>query len=142
MSARLAPVEPPYPPQLGAILESMMGASGQPPLLLFRTLARHEPLLDRFRQIGATMLSFGRLDAADRETVIHRTTARCGAAYEWGVHAAAFARPLGLSDDWLNATWSGAPEDFTDAGQALLVRACDELHDDATLTDATWASLR
>src|SRR3954447_4637952 len=142
MSARLAPVEPPYPPQLGAILESMMGASGQPPLLLFRTLARHEPLLDRFRQIGATMLSFGRLDAADRETVIHRTTARCGAAYEWGVHAAAFARPLGLSDDWLAATWHGDAGDpaFT-ARQALLVRACDELHDDGVVTAATWDGL-
>ena len=29
--------------------------------------------------------------------VIHRTTARNGCEYEWGVHAAAFGRPLGLT---------------------------------------------
>ena len=120
-----------------------MGGHDGEPLALFRTLAHHDALLDRFRQVGSSLLSFGRLDGADRETVIHRTTARCGAAYEWGVHAALFAPAMGRDAAWLAATWSGAADDPAfDARDALLVRMCDELHDDATLSDATWSALR
>ncbi|MBI5106208.1 MAG: carboxymuconolactone decarboxylase family protein [Solirubrobacterales bacterium] len=147
MPPRLEPLQPPYPDGVEDALRRLMGsrppAVDAPPLALFRTIAHHDVLLDRFRQIGASMLSFGRLDAADRETVIHRTTARCGASYEWGVHAVAFAGPLGLGEDWLAATWAGAADDpaFTPR-QALLVRAVDELHDDAAWSAATWAALR
>ena len=139
---RLAPLDPPYEPEIADSLRRLMGGVDAEPLRLFRTIARNPVMLDRFRQIGSSLLSFGTLPAADRETVIHRTTARCGAAYEWGVHAVAFAGPLGLGDEWLQATWSGAPDDMGDERHALLMRACDELHDDATLTDATWAALR
>src|SRR5437764_9440389 len=100
---RLAPLNPPYEPEIADTLRRLMGPVDAEPLNLFRTIAHHPELLDRFRQTGATMLSFGRLAAADRETVIHRTTARCGAGYEWGVHAVAFAGPLGLGEDWLRA---------------------------------------
>ena len=139
---RLAPLDEPYEPEVANTLRRLMGADAIEPLKLFRTIAHHPQLLDRFRQTGSTMLSFGRLPDTDRETVIHRTTARCGAGYEWGVHAVAFAGPLGLDEEWLAATWRGAPGDFADPGQALLVQAVDELHDTATLTDTTWARLR
>jgi 4-carboxymuconolactone decarboxylase len=142
MTARLEPLQPPYPPELAETLRRLMGGVGAEPLALFRTIAHHDILLDRFRQIGSTVLSFGRLPADERETAIHRTTARCGAAYEWGVHAVAFAGPLGLGEDWLRATWHGTADDpaFTPR-QALLVRACDELHDTAALSDALWTEL-
>jgi alkylhydroperoxidase family enzyme len=144
MPPRLAPLEPPYSAPIADALERLMGRRPDvEPLALFRTLAHHAPLLDRFRQVGSSLLSFGLLDAADRETIIHRTTARCGAGYEWGVHAATFAPALGLGADWARATWAGDAGDpaFTPR-QALLVTACDELHDTAALSDATWAALR
>lgn len=140
---RLAPVDPPYRPEVADALRRLMGgAEDLEPLALFRTIAHHPVLLDRFRQIGSTLLSFGRLDAADRETVIHRATARCGAAYEWGVHARLFAPAAGLGDDWLRATWSGDAGDpaFTPR-QALLVRAVDELHDTGAWSDGTAEAL-
>ena len=139
MTARLAPVDPPYAEEVADALRRLMGGFDVEPIGLFRTIAHHPQMLDRFRGVGSTILSFGRLPDVDRETLIHRTTARCGAGYEWGVHAAAFAGPLGLGEDWLQATWSGSPEDFEDG---LLVRAADELHDTSTLTDETWAALR
>jgi 4-carboxymuconolactone decarboxylase len=142
MSTRLQPVTPPYEPEIDDSLRRLMGPVDAEPLALFRTIAHHTALLERFRQTGSTLLSFGRLADVDRETVIHRTTARCGAAYEWGVHAVTFAAPLGLDEQWVRATWHGGPDDFADPGQALLVRFADELHDTATVTDATWAALR
>jgi 4-carboxymuconolactone decarboxylase len=142
MNDRLPPRNPPYPAPVGEALRRLMGGVDAEPLELFRVLAHHEPLLDRFRQLGSTLLSFGRLPADERETIIHRTTARCGAGYEWGVHAVAFA-PLGLGEDWLRATWHGGADDPAfSPRQALLVRVCDELHDGAALTDATWAAAR
>jgi 4-carboxymuconolactone decarboxylase len=141
-SARIAPVAPPYSDAVGDALRRLMGTDEVEPLLLFRTIARHEPLLERFRQTGSTLLSHGRLADDEREALIHRTTARCGAGYEWGVHAARFAGPLGLDAAWLTATWSGAPDDpaFTPR-QRLLVRLADELHDTGHVSAGLWAQL-
>jgi 4-carboxymuconolactone decarboxylase len=141
---RLAPRVPPFPEDLQRTLARMMGpAQDIEPLALFRTIAHNGALLDRFRGFGAAMLAFGHLPDDERETLIHRTTARCGAGYEWGVHATLFAPPLGLGEKWLRATWHGTTDDpaFTPR-QALLVRAADELHDRSAWSDATWSALR
>ena len=74
------------------------------PLRLFRTVAHNPAVLERFRTIGAYILNFGRVEPVDREVLLHRTCARCGCEYEWGVHAVAFGRPLGLSEEQLRAT--------------------------------------
>lgn len=141
-TGRLAPAEPTYPEPVADALRRLMGTDEVEPLLLFRTIARHEPLLDRFRQIGSTLLSHGRLAPDERETLIHRTTARCGAGYEWGVHAARFAGPLGLDAAWLAATWSGTADDAAfSPRQRLLVRLADELHDTGRVGDDLWAEL-
>ncbi len=141
MTARLAPLEPPYAPDTEDALRRLMGsAPGLEPLRLFRVVAHNRALLDRFRQIGSTLLSFGTLDPDDRETVIHRTTARCGADYEWGVHARLFAGERG--EDWLRATWSGGHDDPAFGERdALLVHMCDELHDTGALGDELYAEL-
>jgi alkylhydroperoxidase family enzyme len=135
---RLAPLEPPYDPKIDETLRRLMGPVDAEPLRLFRTIAHHDVLLERFRQIGSSMLSFGRLPADEREIVIHRTTALCGAAYEWGVHAAVFADAAGVDAD---ALWTGR-SDGLDSRQALLIRMCDELHETATISDELWAQLR
>lgn len=142
MPARLAPLQAPYDPAVADALRRLMGRDDVEPLTLFRTIAHHEPLLDRFRQTGTTVLSHGRLPADERETLIQRTTARCGAAYEWGVHAAIFAPQLGLGGAWLRATWEGdAGDPAFGERQALLVRLADELHDAARVSDELWAEL-
>ena len=91
-------------------------------------------LSERMRPLGAGLLGKGSLDAADRELVILRTCQKCGAEYEWGVHAAAFARPLGLSDGEIRA-------ETLSPWQSVLVRAVDELHEKSTLCDETFAAL-
>jgi 4-carboxymuconolactone decarboxylase len=141
MPPRIAPVQPPYEPELEHTLKRLMGAVDAEPLKLFRTIAHHRQILERFRQIGSTLLAHTTLDPVERETVIHRVTARAGAEYEWGVHAAAFARPLGLGDAWLRATVEGGPEDFADDRRRVLVALCDELHETATVSDGLYPEL-
>src|SRR5688572_10928606 len=119
---RIEPLEPPYPDPVKETLRRMM-PPGAEPLKLFRTVARNEHVLERFRTIGAYLLNFGTLEPADREIVLHRTCARCGCEYEWGVHAAVFARNVGLSEAQLSATVSGDPDDPAwSERESLLVR--------------------
>lgn len=140
-TARLAPLDPPYAPELARTLERLM-PPGVPPIKLFRTIANHPVLLEKLRGTGTYLLNHGTLDPFEREIVIHRTCARCGCEYEWGVHAAFFARPLGFGDEQLIATVHGEGSDPAwSPRQALLIRLVDELHDTAGVSDALWAEL-
>ena len=94
---RIAPLDPPYEPDTQKLFDRVM-PEGMDPLLIFRTLATNPRIFPRFMRAG--VLDRGPVDIRDRELVIHRTTALCRAEYEWGVHVTAFARPLGLSDEW------------------------------------------
>jgi 4-carboxymuconolactone decarboxylase len=134
MRTRLQPLEPPYAPSVEDALRRLMGPVDADPLNLFRTLAHHDALLERFRQIGSTLLSFGRLPDDEREAVILRTTARCGAGYEWGVHKTIF-RTAADAD----LLWRG---DVPEGRIGVLARMCDELHDTATIGDELWKELR
>ncbi|MFI0467554.1 carboxymuconolactone decarboxylase family protein [Saccharopolyspora sp. 5N102] len=113
------------------------------PLLLFRVLQVHPELASRMRVLGSGLLAHGRLPDRDREIVIDRITARNGARYEWGVHAAHYGPQVGLSAEQLAGTTEPRPsaETWSEADLALLA-AVDELDATASLDDATWARLR
>src|SRR3712207_4377318 len=107
-SPRIAPIEPPYEPEIEASLMKWMPPGAEvEPLKLFRTLMVHPDLSSRMRALGAGLLGHPTIDQREREIVIHRATARSGAEYEWGVHAVAFGRPLGLTDAQVAATAVG-----------------------------------
>ena len=144
MEPRIPPIEPPYDPETEASLRKWMPPGAEvEPLKLFRTLMVHPELAARMRPLGAALLGHPTVDPREREIVIHRATARAGAEYEWGVHAVAFARPLGLDDDQIAATVRGGADDpaWTEDRDRLLVRLVDELHDTATDSDGLWAEL-
>ena len=137
---RIPPVEPPYDPATAEMLAKWMPAgSDVEPLRLFRTLAMHESLFSRMRPLGAGILGHGLLEPRDRELMILRTCARCGAEYEWGVHATFFGEAVGLTPADVAAT--AADPAFSDARDAAVIRAADELHDTAGISDATYADL-
>src|ERR1700744_6366577 len=105
MNARIAPLAPPYSPELGAMLEKWMPpGSGVEPLKLFRTIAKNDRVAERMRGLGGALLGPTGLPLRVRELLILRTTARCGSEYEWGVHVAGFASAVGRSDDVVEAT--------------------------------------
>ena len=127
---RLEPLAPPYPPEVAEDLTKI------PPIALFRALAHNPRVLRRVRKGG--LLDPGAISLRERELVILRTTALCGAAYEWGVHAAFFARAAGLAAAELAATVSGDASVLPPAEQPLF-ELCEALHRAATLTDDEWA---
>jgi alkylhydroperoxidase family enzyme len=140
---RIAPVQPPYDPVTEMLLAKWM-PPGSPvePLLLFRTLMRHHELASRMLPLGAGILGHGCVEPRDREILIHRTCARAGAEYEWGVHAVAFGRPLGLSDEQIHATVHGDADDPAwSERDSLLIGLADELHESCDVSEELWAAL-
>jgi 4-carboxymuconolactone decarboxylase len=138
-AARVEPVAPPYPPELQKVFDAIM-PPGVPPLALFTTLARVPRIWDRFR--AGSLLDRGPVSLRHREIVIDRTCARCGCAYEWGVHVAFFAQRVALTQEQVRATVHGDADDpaWSD-DERLLIRMVDELHDSATLSDEVWDAL-
>jgi hypothetical protein len=76
--SRIAPLEPPYAPDIGEQFDRIM--RGAPPLMLFRVVAGHARAWDKFRAGG--LLDRGPLTLREREIVIDRTCARTGCEYE------------------------------------------------------------
>jgi len=113
---------------------------GGPMLNIFRTLAHHPKLMKRWLVFGNHVLSKSSLPARERELVILRVGWRCRAEYEWSQHVE-IALGSGVSEQDVERVAEG-PEavGFSDAEGALL-RATDELIDDACVTDATWSAL-
>ena len=136
---RVAPLEPPFEPDAAAALE-VLG----PPIQLFRVFARRPELVAGIAGWGRYYLSRkSALTVRQRELVINRTTAVCGADYEWGVHIATFADKAGLGMSQIRSLASGGYEDpcWTDPGERALLRAVDELHSTSDLADDSWSDL-
>ena len=137
-SARMAPAAEPLPEDIQHAIDAIM--RGRPPLSLFTTLARDRRLFFKFFNSG--LLDRGHLTIRQREIVIDRVTAACGAEYEWGVHVSVFAAKAGLTEAQIMSLTVGGPDDncWTDADR-VLIRLCDSLHGDCTVDDALWAEL-
>jgi alkylhydroperoxidase family enzyme len=139
MSPRIAPLEPPFAPEVDEHLRKLM-PGGMDPIALFRVVAHNPRVLGRMRRGG--LLDPGSISLRQRELVILRTTARCRSEYEWGVHVAFFGGAAGLSDAQIAATVVGTSSDPAwSAEDALLIALADALHDGAAVGDALWTEL-
>ncbi|WP_432189738.1 carboxymuconolactone decarboxylase family protein [Streptomyces sp. Tue6028] len=135
---RIEPLAPPYDEETAAALD-LLG----PPIQLFRVWARRPELARGVAGWGRYYFSRrSALTVRRRELVIDRTTALCGADYEWGVHVAVFAGKAGLDAEQLASLASGMPaDDCWDADDRAVLEAVDELHRTCDLRDETWGSL-
>jgi alkylhydroperoxidase family enzyme len=136
--SRIAPLEPPYPPDVQGQFDRIM--RGAPPLMLFRVMAGHARAWEKF--CAASLLDPGPLSLRQREIVIDRTCALNACEYEWGVHVAIFAGAAGLTEAQVRATVQGDADAscWSEAEQALIA-VVDALHHRATLGDAEFTAL-
>jgi len=141
--ARIAAMSAPYEPEIARRLDAMM-PPGVPPIGLFRTFVHNLPMTDAMAEWGAYELGPPlSLSMREREILIDRTCARCGAEYEWGVHIMFYAERVGLTPDQVTSLTHGSPDDacWTSPRERLLVCAADALHESADIDDALWADL-
>jgi alkylhydroperoxidase family enzyme len=136
--SRIAPLEPPYAPEIQGQFDRIM--RGAPPLTLFRVIAGNARAWEKFR--AGSLLDRGPLSLREREIVIDRTCALTRCEYEWGVHVATFAEAAALTGEQVRATVLGGADApcWSPAEQALLT-AVDALHARATLGDDEFKAL-
>ena len=135
LAPRIAPIDPPYPPDTQAEFDKIM--RGAPPLLLFRTVARNPRVLQRMMAGG--LLDRGSISLRSRELMILRTCARCGAEYEWGVHIATFGAKAHWTPAQVHATVHGDANDACwNPEDRLVIRFADQLHDTNRVDDVLW----
>ena len=137
--SRIVPLSPPYAPDIQDQFDKVM--RGAPPLLLFRVMAGQPRAWEKFR--GGSLLDRGPLSLREREIVIDRTTALNRCEYEWGVHVAAFAKAVNLTDEQVRATVLGEADApcWSEAERAMLA-AVDALHHRSTLSEAEFSALK
>src|SRR3954466_15803956 len=136
--SRIAPLAPPYAPEIQAQFDRIM--RGAPPLSLFRVVAGNARAWDKFR--AGSLLDGGPLTLREREIVINRTCALTRCEYEWGVHVAILAKAAKLTDEQVSATvLEGADAPCWSESEQALIAAADALHHRATLTPEEFAAL-
>jgi len=137
--SRIAPVQPPYEPEVAEVLQAL-----GPPLDLFLLFARRPARARGILGWGSYYLSRNlALTLRDRELVILRTTALLGAQYEWGVHVASYAGKAVLNHAQITSVTHGSFGDpcWSDPRDRAVLRAVDELCRSHDLSDAAWQEL-
>jgi alkylhydroperoxidase family enzyme len=109
-------------------------------LNVFGTLAQHPKLMRRWLVFANHVLLKSTISGRDRELAILRTGWRCDAPYEWGQHVV-IGRRENISDEEIARIAEGPDAPGWSEYDAAILRAVDELHDRATISDATWATL-
>ena len=120
--------------------EQFESTSLGPAVNIFRTLVNHPKLMKRWLVFANHILFKSTLPARDRELVILRIGYLCRAEYEWGQHVI-IAKSAGLTDEEIERITRGPGDPSWEPFDAVLLRATDELHADAMVSDATWAAL-
>jgi alkylhydroperoxidase family enzyme len=138
-------ISPQQPEDWAEDLRPMLSADlGDQPRLgdlnIFTTLSRHPELFKTWMPFAGFLLIGGALPFADRELLILRTGYNCRSPYEWGQHVR-IAINGGIERAVIERVAAGPDAPGWDQRQSLLLRAADELHDDARISDETWNGL-
>jgi 4-carboxymuconolactone decarboxylase len=105
-----------------------------------KTLAHHPELADAWLTFASYVLRDSTLPPRHRELLILRIGYLCGSEYEWGQHTR-IARDVGLTDEEIVRVIEGPDAAGWSSFERTLLRATDELHHDAYVSDRTWGEL-
>ncbi|MGI1680241.1 MAG: carboxymuconolactone decarboxylase family protein [Cellvibrionaceae bacterium] len=141
-SKRLAiPRIPPLPVE-GRTSEQVAMLADRPDYNLYKTLAHHVELYNRWTPLGRALLNGSKLPARDREIIMLRMGWLCQAEYEWSQHARiATADDVGMTYDEVKKIASDPNGDMWTDFEKALMKMVDELRYDAMISDETWKAL-
>ena len=137
---RLAPITNPSEDVIELFDRAGLRGTDGSPLNIFGTLAHHPALLRRWLVFATHVLAKNSLPPRDRELLILRTGWRCNSQYEFSQHALIALRS-DLDAGEVDRTKLAIDDGGWGDHDAALLRAADELHDDACIGEATWNTL-
>lgn len=138
---RIAPLDAAQLDEEQAAALAPVTREGARPLNIFLTLARAPDALKGFLAWGNYVLSKrNALSPRQRELAILRVGYNCGSGYEFAQHTAIGLR-CGISQDEIEALKQNPQSAGWSDLELAILTACDELHRDHFVSDATWAAL-
>lgn len=144
ITAPRARLPAPRPAARGALFRSLSGAArlfGRQDMPDVITVLHVNPrLFWAWLFFASRLMPFGKLPPALREKAILRTAWLCRSRYEWGQHVEIALRS-GVTDAEIAALAQG-PAAMAETRDRAVLQACDELHRDRCVGDATWAALQ
>ena len=145
---RITPVEPENWTKeqleaLGMDIKALQASIGSPDKIfnIVKTLIRYPALFKAWLGFANHVLFNSSLEPRDREIVILRIGWLCQSGYEFGQHIV-IGRDAGLNDGEIKAIAVGADAHNWSAAEQALIKATDELHADAFISDASFAELQ
>lgn len=107
---------------------------------IYSTVVRNPRLFRPWIDLAHELLLRGQLARRTKELLIMRTSWRSHCEYEWAQHRR-LGMQAGLTERDVAAVAAGPDDAHWSASESALLRAVDELEDDATVSDSTWAEL-
>lgn len=106
----------------------------------FSTLAHQPAFFEAYMQLGISAMASAALPLRTRELIILRTGWLCGAPYQFGEHVVT-AKKIGFTAQDIERIKQGSSAEGWDDADRAILRAAEELHDNAMISDVTWAAL-
>mgnify|MGYP001302353208 FL=1 len=137
-SPRIERIQKPYSAAEAAIL--VPRARNGNVLGVWSTCANSPALCNAWLEFTDYLLQESTLPIRDRELLILRIGYLNQGAYEWAAHRG-LALSVGISEQELRAITIGSTDPRWSEWDASLLRAAEELHQNALVSDETWAVL-
>ena len=137
-SPRIERIQKPYSAAEAAIL--VPRARNGNVLGVWSTCANSPALCNAWLEFTDYLLQESTLPIRDRELLILRIGYLNQGAYEWAAHRG-LALSVGISEQELRAITIGSTDPLWSEWDASLLRAAEELHQNALVSDETWAEL-
>jgi len=106
----------------------------------FSTLAHQPAFFEAYMQLGISAMASAALPLRTRELIILRTGWLCGAPYQFGEHVVT-AKKIGFTAQDIERIKQGSSAEGWDDADRAILRAAEELHGNAMISDATWTAL-
>ena len=137
-SPRIERIQKPYSAAEAAILVPRTQNGNV--LGVWSTCANSPALCNAWLEFTDYLLQESTLPIRDRELLILRIGYLNQGAYEWAAHRG-LALSVGISEQELRAITIGSTDPLWSEWDASLLRAAEELHQNALVSDETWAEL-
>jgi len=111
-------------------------------LNIYRTLANHVDLYNRWSPLGQFLLNGSSISARHREMAMLRMGWLCQSPYEWSQHARIAKASAGMTEAEIRAIAADPNSTLWSPTDRAVLKMADELRYDAMISDATWAELR
>ena len=110
------------------------------PEMILSLMGCHPDLYEKVAAVSVALMAQSRLPRRDLELVVLRTDWLCQAPYNWGEHVA-IAKRFGVTSEEIERVTLGSEAPGWNDHERALLRAAEEIHGNAMISDETWATL-